>query len=347
MPTSGTFKLKFGLNTTNIFDKNSKNTDIQTELNLLDNLSAVLVSGDYTNGFTITFTGDDGEKDQPLLEIADNSLSDGSPIIITASEQTKGFLSHVDIEMIAQNTGPISANSGSLTIIETPVSGIESLTNLEDASSGRDLESDSDYKLRRLELLQRSGVATIEGIRNKLLGVEDVIQAIIIENPLLTTDINGRPGKSFESIVLGGEDQAIANTIFESKPAGIESHGTILKTVVDSQGISHAIKLSRPTEKDIFLIVTIVPNNNPAEGDTYPTNGDILIKTAILEFVNDFKIGQDVIVSQFFTPINTVTGIHGIQIFVGLNPSPTLSDNIAISPTEIARFDSVRITVNS
>ena len=215
--------------------------------------------------------------------------------------------------------------------------------SIESASLGRNLESDSEYKLRRLELLQRSGVATVEGIRNKLLGVTDVIQAIVVENPLLTTDIDGRPGKSFEAIVLGGDEQLLANTIFETKPAGIESHGTISKIVVDSQGISHNIKLSRPTEKDIFMTINITPNNDSAEGEVYPPNGDDLIKTAILNFVNDFKIGQDVIVSQFFTPINTVSGIHGIQIFIDLNPSPTLSNNISISNKEVLKIANKRV----
>lgn len=258
-----------------------------------------------------------------------------------------GDPAYVEVEMIAQKTGPISAVTGSLTVIETPTNGIESINNLEDATLGRNLEADSELKLRRLELLQRSGVATVEGIRNKLLTITDVVQSIVIENPQLTTDADGRPGKSFEAIVLGGDEQELAQAIFDSKPAGIESFGDISKTVLDSQGISHTVKLSRPTEKNIYVIVNITPNSDPAEGEIYPIDGDDLIETAILEFVSNFKIGQDVIVSQLFTPINTITGIHGIEVFVGLSPSPSQSDNIAISPTEIASFDSARITVNS
>lgn len=346
-PTSGDFKLKFKEDITPALNHNSTNIEIQTQLNLLDDLSSVIVTGNFVDGFTVTFAGDDAQKEQPLIDVLDNTLSDGNPILITISEVAKGYLPHVDLEMIAQNTGPISANTGALTVIETPVSGIESLTNLEDAILGRNLESDSALKLRRLELLQRSGVATVEGIRNKVLGVTDVIQALVVENTQLVPDIDGRPGKSFEVIVLGGDDQELANTIFNSKPAGIESHGSVSKTVIDSQGGPHLTKFSRPTEKYIYITIDITPNTDPEEGEVYPSDGDANMILAILELVKDFRIGQDVIVSQFFTPINTIAGVHGMQVFVGLSPLPTQSNNISISPTELARFDSSRITVNS
>ena len=71
------------------------------------------------------------------------------------------------------------------------------------------------------------------------------------------------------------------------------------------------------------------------------------VEDAILAFTQDFRINQDVIVNQLFTPINTIAGIIGIEILIGTAPSPTLSDNIPIGTVEKADFDGSRITVNS
>ncbi len=348
VPTTGSFKLKLGTEETVAMDETTVNTDVQTNLNNLTSLSTVVVTGDFTLGFTITFTGADGEQDQVLLEVTENTLLDvATPVTTTVTEETQGFAPFVDIPMIAQNTGPVIANAGSLTQIETPEGGILSLTNLLDAIVGQDLETDPEYKLRRLQLLQRRGTATLEGIRNNILAVDDVIQSVVVENATNIVDIDGRPPKSFEAFALEGDEQEIAQAIFESKPAGIETFGTISKIVLDSQGFAHTINFSRPVEIDIWVIANINPNTDPAEGPLYPVTGDQEVEDAILAFAVDFLIGQDVIVNQFFTPINTVAGVFGIELLMGIAPSPTLSNNIVIATPEIARFDSTRVEVNS
>jgi uncharacterized phage protein gp47/JayE len=348
VPTGGTFKLQFGGQDTPAMDQTTTNTDIQNNLNALNDLSEVAVTGDFATRFTVTFAGADGKQDQALLIISENTLVDGATqVIITVTEETKGYPPFVDITMTAQQTGPIQANAGSLTEIETPVSGIDSVTNLEDTELGRNTETDSELKLRRLELLQRRGTATIEGIRNEVLTVLDVLQAVVVENTTTQVDGGGRPPKSFEVFVLGGTDSDIANAIFRSKPAGIETHGSISESVIDSQGLAHTVKFSRAIEKDIYIEVNITGNTNPSEGELYPSNGDQLVEDSLLSFLQGFKIGQDVIVNLMYTPINTIPGVIGVEILVGLSPNPTTSNNISISAPEIARFDSSRIEVNS
>lgn len=266
----------------------------------------------------------------------------------TLQEYTIGSGGTVDVEMYATTTGETVAYSGTLTEIQTPTSGIDSITNALDAELGRDVETDTDFKIRRLLLLQKSGTATIEGIRNSLISnVENVTNALVVENNTLSTDLDGRPAKSIEVYVLGGLDQDIADEIFNSKPAGIATYGTTSQTVIDSQSQSHTISFSRSTEVDIYLIVNITKNTTASEGDIYPTDGDTQVETAILNYVNDLSIGDDVIVNKLYTPINTVAGVIGIEIFIGTSASPTTSTNIPINVFEISVFDSSRITINS
>lgn len=276
----------------------------------------------------------------------------GSPdsTFITLQDYTIGGGGTVDVFMEAENTGPVQALSGSLTVIETPIAGVDSITNSIDADLGRDIESDADLKSRRLQLLQRSGTGTLEGIRNSLLNVDDVDQAVVLENVTLVTDSNGIPGKAFECIVQGGDNTDIAQTIFDTKPIGIESHGDITVVINDSQGIDHDIKFSRPDEIDIYVIVNITPNTDDSEGPVYPVDGDSQIESSILEFTDDFLIGQDVLRDGdrgLSVPVNTVQGIRAAEILFGKTASPSTGTPVSIAPTELALFDSSRITVNS
>jgi len=348
VPTSGAFKLVFNLTeVTADINFNDTNTEVQNELNGLASLSAVTVSGDFTTGFVVTFTGADGQKEQPILTFQDNTLDDGGAVTITITETTKGFSPFVDLLMTAQNTGAVQALSGTLTVIDTPEPGITSITNLLDATVGRDEETDAAFKQRRNETLQKTGTATIGGIRAAVLEVLNVIQVQINENITLVVDVSGVPGKAFETFVLNGLDDPIGQAIFDSKPAGIEAFGDITVNVIDSQGFTQQVSFSRPTEIDIFLIVNITKNTDLSEGPLYPVDGDDQVEQAILDFTVDFQMDQDVINNQLYIPVNEIAGVIGIEILQGTAPTPTLEDNIPIGTDEIARFDSSRITVNS
>jgi uncharacterized phage protein gp47/JayE len=177
--------------------------------------------------------------------------------------------------------------------------------------------------------------------------VTNVDQALVIENVGLTTDAGGRPGKSFESVVQGGLDTPIAQSVFDAKAAGIQAFGDTTIAVVDSQGFSHDIGFSRPTAIEIWMIVNITKRTDASEGPVYPADGDAQVEAKVLEFAADLQIGNDVVVNQFYTPINEVDGVIGIQILVGFSSPPVASANLAIAADEIAVFDAARITVNS
>lgn len=346
-PSSGDFKLRYNdTENTAAIPWNATNTDVQNALNALTGLSAVVVTGDFVSGFTVTFSGADGEQDQPLLEVVDNTLDSGA-VTVTVVETTRGWLPYVDIEFEAETAGEVQAPAGSLTVIETPTTGIDAVENLLDAEVGTETETDEELRDRREERLQKAGTATIEGIRNAILEVTDVDQAIVYENDTNSVDSFGRPPHCFESIVDGGDDTEVAQAIQASKGAGIQAYGSTVVVVYDSMNVAHSIGFSRPSEIDIWMIVNIIGNVDPTEGDLYPADGDDQVEAAILEYAADFLVGQDVVVNKFYTPINTVAGVIGIEVLVGLSNPPTLSNNIAIDPGEIANFDSTRITVNS
>lgn len=348
VPTVGDFSLTFSGQTTTLLAFNSTNSQIQNALNALSNLSSVVVSGNFLNGFLVSFEGVDGAQSQPLMIVSTNTLNDGvGAVSVQITRDTKGFAAHVDLNFIAQETGPIVALSGSITTIVNATFGITSVINLNDAIVGRGEETDAQIRLRREQQLQRKGTASIEGIRAALINLANVSEAIVIENDQNVIDSEGRPPKSFEAFVEGGAQLEIANIIWESKAAGIETFGDITQIVQDSQGFNQTIKFSRPTKVLIFMTINIEKNLTITEGSVYPINGDELVEAAVLNYASTLKIGNDVVLNRFFTPINTVPGVVGIEIFVGLSANPTGTSNIAISRTSLAVFDSTRIIVVS
>jgi len=205
--------------------------------------------------------------------------------------------------------------------------------NTVDAEEGRNVETDPEFRVRREQLLQVAGAATVEAIRADLLLVASVLQALVLENVTLITDGLGIPGKAFRSVVLGGDNQV-------TKPAGIEADGAITETVTDSMGFDHDIGFSRPTEVPIYIDATLTTN-----GD-FPADGNDQVKAALVALGDEQQTGEDVIALQFKAACLTVAGVEDVPVFeIDDSTPPTGTGNIAIDTLELATFDTGRIRI--
>jgi uncharacterized phage protein gp47/JayE len=214
--------------------------------------------------------------------------------------------------------------------------------NSNDADVGRETETDSAFRLRREQNLRAIGSASLEAIRSRILTeVTGVSQCFGFENTTLITDGAGLPGKSFEMVVQGGDDQDIADKIWETKPAGIETYGSTSKTVTDSQGQTHTIKFSRPTNVPIYIELTA-----DIIADQYPLDGDDQIKQAIADFGDTLEIGEDVVALQFECIPLDIAGVEDVTIFkIDTVTPPVGTSNITINARELATFDTSDIDV--
>lgn len=277
-------------------------------------------------------------------------VGDSTIIFETTAEETIPISGTIDLTMLATEFGAKIALAGTLTIIDTPINGITSTTNSADAIVGRDSETDAEFKLSAENQKQKSGTSPVEGIRGAILDLDNVIQAVVIENVDIVVDIDGRPPKSVEAVVQGGDDTEIAQAIFDSKSAGIETFGSESEIITDNQGLDHTINFNRPTDKRVYVIVNITPNTDPNEGVLYPVDGDDQIKDAIVAWGLKFLIGQDVLrdgAKGIINPINEVVGIRVVEALFALTPTPTTDTPIAIGKNELASFAIGDIIVNS
>lgn len=276
------------------------------------------------------------------------STSDTGDQFSTELDVTLDGAGNASVFANALNTGPITALAGTITEIDTPITGWSSVTNSADAQIGTNEETDVELRSRREQSVARDAQAIIDAIFAGVANVPGVTQTVVLENDTNVVDGNGLPPHSFQVIAVGGVDEDIADVIWLKKPAGILSFGNTTVQIIDSQGIPHDISFSRPTEIDIYVEVDLTTFPE------YPANGDELIKQAIVDYANGeliagrgFSLADDVIYTRLYTPINSVQGHEIDALRIGTSPSPTGTSNIPIGATEISNFLTVNIVVNS
>lgn len=242
----------------------------------------------------------------------------------------------------AQEFGPITQPAGTLTTIASPRSGWDSVTNPVSANEGQYRETDEELRVRFKNAKEANAKGTIDAIFSNLSNLQGVDDVQVYENDTESTDANGLPPKSFSVVILGGNSQTIAETIWEVKPAGIATYGNTTVTISDTQGIPHDINFSRPEEVDIYIDVTI----SQAENQSVPANVETQILDALEQYFEDnFSVGDDVIYSRLYVPIQSIEGFQIDSLTIGTSASPSGASNIVIDFDQVASLQRSNVTV--
>jgi uncharacterized phage protein gp47/JayE len=243
-------------------------------------------------------------------------------------------------QLVAVDVGPINQEANTVTNIQTPVLGWDSVTNPFKVIPGSNEETDSELRerFRQSKYLRASNI--LESLYSALISLDNVKEVQIYENDTDQTDSLGIPSHSFFPIVLGGIDSEIANTIWKRKPLGIRSYGNTSVTIYDSQGFAHSIGFERPSPVPVTIKINLTTDSN------YPENGDDSIKTALINYFNsNFGIGDDVVYSRLYTAINSVPGHQVNSLSIGTSNSNQSMSNIAIAFNQIASLQTDNIII--
>jgi hypothetical protein len=247
----------------------------------------------------------------------------------------------------ATKTGAAAVSIGALNEIVSKVNGLDSAVNYASGVTGRAMESDAELR-SALWARQKQAHSNEIAIQNELSQVSGVTYAKVYSNRGVA-ERSGRPPKSYESVVAGGDEQAIAEKIFEIGPAGVQAFGNIVKDVVDGEGFHWNIGFSRPVNKYIWIEVDYSRN---AEEDL-PMNVLGAIQDNIIAWSRAaLNVGVDLIYQKMFRPVYDAPGLGFTDIKVAatvdLNPPVAdayRSENVAIGDVEIAALDKTRIAV--
>lgn len=287
----------------------------------------------------LTLEGDDG-TDIPEGSIVQDPVL-GLRWITTADATIPGSLT-IDVAARAEFTGPVVGLNGSVTEIVTAISGWDTVTNA-DAEPGRAVETDAALRERFFLSFRVGGGCSTDAIAALIgrVGFETddpVLTVTVYENTTDLTDVYGRPPHSFEAIVSGGDDQAIIDAIFASKPAGIRAYGTnVSGTAIDALGAGHTIEFTRPVDADMDIEIDYSLYAGAAD------NVEDLIEAEVLDFGYTIKVGQEVSPWQIGQKIETGY-IRTLEIRVARTGDPATTSPVFIDIREVAKFDSARIT---
>lgn len=257
----------------------------------------------------------------------------------------------------ATEKGIISAVAGSVVKILTPVSGWYTVTNPTDAVEGTEEETDTQLRLRQQSSMSSSGKSVIETLYGNLMQLEGVTFCRVYQNTTLVEDGRGLPAKSIAVVIVGGDDDEIALTIFQHVALGVATFGTTLVSVISQQDFEYPIYFSRPEEVPIYISIEVQVFNDAI----WPLDADDLIKAAIIQYAlygafglgitsgfdqTGYLPGEAVYASELYTAINTVYGAKIVYVYVGLELDPSdLTDEIAIEWDQIATFASENIEI--
>lgn len=261
---------------------------------------------------------------------------------VDSVSNSTGSAADFTITFQAENTGPVRADAGTLTVIAEAKVGWNTVTNAADHTTlGSEEETDAELRLRRERELAADGSATVEAIKTDVLRVANVEQVLVLQNFTEAT-VDGIPTKSVETIVKGGTDADVAAAIFGSVAGGIRPYGSSSATVTDSMGQDHSIGFTRPTTRNVYLEFDL-----DVDPDDYV--GDTVVKQTVADWGDtNLTMGVDVIVARLIQLVMALGGVEDVTaVRLGFSASPVGTSNLAIALRELADFDTGRIVVNS
>ena len=308
---------------------------ICNELLIIDDGSAKNTEYVFQFSFgTVTLNNSTSASNLSVLRTAVNSaggfatLTDRGLIVRMSNSYPVGIAGAMPSDFIIQagakgkftavETGYQTCEIGELDAIAVEVGGWSAVYNYVAGEPGEDLESDESLRVRRAAAAKvRKSRATDPAIEAALLDVRGVSSALVKSNRGFTTDDEGVPGKAFVSLVVGGNDNDIAQCIYENQPAGIQSYGNTSVNITDSHGIEQQISFSRPTVVYLWVKVTY----SLYDEEAFP--GQDAVKTALVEWAErEYTLGKDIISTRINQGLYDVPGIGVATCAVAVTENP-------------------------
>lgn len=248
------------------------------------------------------------------------TVPDGT-IVSSSLDKTKKFATQQAITIAPNGNGVVLAEAieaskfkptaGTMTVMESGVFGVASVTNPNDGTLGRARETDAQLRNRMLKTSSAAS-GTPEGIYTSISQVDGVTYTSVLENFTDTTNAAGMPPHSIMPVVDGGDDTEVALAILASRAAGINFTTSTnipgatwesVSVINPANGQSVVVWFARPSNTTAAIVINISTDSN------FPTDGAQRIKDEIVAFVNAWDIGKLLYSSRLYTPANLVPGI--------------------------------------
>lgn len=274
-----------------------------------------------------------------------------SVYFVSNSAVTIGSDGTASVTCTAQSTGAASVDAGAWEMVSSSPDVTVSVTTA--GTIGRDEENDAEFRVR-IKDYDASGLATVDTMTTYITdNVAGITGCTIKENDTASTDSDGRPPFSFETIISGGSSDAdIAAAILYCKPAGIKSYGTKYPEpgypTNDSSGNTHYVNWTLSTSAFVWYKITIKEYSE----EILPSDYSAQIKSAVVEWAaKEYTLGKDVIPQRVVIPVYGIPGIlfvtveAGVSYTEGTEPAAYTESRIAVGGQYVVEAAESRISV--
>lgn len=270
------------------------------------------------------------DSNDQLIGVSDISNYKIEPIVGTKANE---------LFVQATTTGFNPLGVGGITSSSPSSAGYIQVTNLAVFNSGNDVESDAVYRIRVNNTPQQAARGSRDYLIQQVSAVEGVTSVIVNANPTL----GGVNPLSFETVVVGGTDQDIAQAIYDSKCITDNTQGSTSINIVTADGTIEVINFSRGTPVTLALRIKY----STANGITLSLSERSDIQNSLKDFSDTFETGKTVFNAQLQSIIfsalnlNRLTALD-LKIWDASLSEPndsTYGDNFIPAATELPQFD--------
>ena len=297
---------------------------------------------------SLTLTG------TPYTQIINGVVqSDGGDRFNLPENVTLGPSGTTTVVATADQVGAIEALANTITTIVTPTYGWLTVNNPSPANVGQPVETTQELIQRQQASVALPSQTPKAGIEAGIYSIEGVIDFKVYENDTSSTAAydtsknTGGPANSITCVVEGGNDNEIAEQIDLRKTPGCYTEGSVEIDVYDIFGSENKIRFFRPTYTNIYCEITITALSG------YSSAVADEIKQAIVNYLDQFKIGTNLYVSQIWEAALSVSpdlkpyfAINSVTI--GTSGDSLSSNNIIAGFREKLKteIDNITVTVS-
>lgn len=263
------------------------------------------------------------------LPAGSQAKADDGNIYVSTAPAVFGPDGTVEVVFRCTTAGPIACGVGELSSIAVRVGTWDAVTNLLPGAVGSAVENRLQFERRRKLSVAINSHSTPAAINANVFALDGVIDSFAVDNfydyPITfgVTDYELKPHSVLVSVV-GGEDQEIADKIWERKDPGCDMNGNVTKTVVDDNYLSN----NKPTYEITFLR----PTNTTVKfhvvldySASLPNNIETLVKEAIttafnggLETKDRERINGTIYASNYYQPVSNISAaVSIVSLLIG------------------------------
>lgn len=326
-----------------LYDSKSPQTAIGAALDSLIKLNGLVRNSAFPSTCVVTLSG------APNTNIAQGVIRDVNGILWDLPANTVISNSGTATATATCETpGPIAANTNTLTGINSPQAGWTSVSNAGPAIVGEGVETDSALRARQTLSVALPALTTLGSTLAAVAATPGVTRYNVLENPTGTTDSFGNPAHSLTAVVEGGTNLAVATAIYGKHGIGCFTNGTTSQVVTDPfTGSTFTVNFDRPSYVPIFVTMTV----HGLAG--YTSSVLTEIQTAIVTYLNELQIGEEVTYSAMYgVALSVMPNLVSPQFSVksvalGTSASPTGTSDLVLTFNQVSQGVTANVIVTA